>query len=177
VFILASALGEIPSTPKIGKLSFDDDRDPNGIVLAQFSTFGATTSTSDLFCIQSIIEISRREKVVSVRVSSVMEGILGRGCLMRSPSVSVFVVPIVDEIIPYSEEKDVKATNPMIMTITGIIVRMKRRVRLLMVRLAIEKIMVIGMKRGRMKRVITKKLIDRLEVIRIDEGPTIWQPA
>jgi len=144
VLIVASALGEIPSTPKIGKLSFDDDRDPKGLVLGQFSTFGATNVTSGLVCSQSIIETSRREKVVSVCVSSVMGGILGRGCLMRSPSVSVFIVPIVDEIRPYSVENDVRATNPMIMTITGIIVRVKRKVRLLMVRLAMEKIMVVG---------------------------------
>ena len=113
MFISASAFGEIPSTPKMGKLSFDEDKDPRGLVLGQFSTLGATNATSGLVCNQSIIETSRREKVVSVCVSSVMDGILGRGCLMRSPSVSVSIVPIVDEIIPYSEEKDVKATNPI----------------------------------------------------------------
>jgi hypothetical protein len=63
------------------------------------------------------------------------------------------------------------------MTITGIIVSVKRKARLLIVRLAKEKIIVIGRKRGRMEVVRTKKLMDSPAVIRRNDVSTIWQPG
>ena len=94
---------------------------------------------------------------------------------MRSPSDCVFTVPTIDEVKPYSVEKDVKTTKPMTKTIIGISVSMKRIHLLLRLFLAMEKmaVAVIGKRRGRINVNMKETEIDSPTAMRKDSVSTI----